>query len=108
MGRTEGITEDDLRALSDYENSDRFSQREKAVLELAAAMTKTPPVISDELFARLQEHFSTEQLVEITYAIGMENFRGRFNRVFRCEPAGFSDGAFCPMPETTGQIMNDG
>ncbi len=99
MGRAEGITEEELMNLHRYKDSDLFSEPEKLVLDLAVAMTHTPPVISDELFAELQEHFSTAQLVELTSAIAQENFRGRFNRMFRCAPAGFSEGAFCPMPE---------
>lgn len=62
-------------------------------------MTRTPPVVSDELFAALQRHFSNAQLVELTSEIAMANYRGRFNRVFHCLPAGFSEGAYCPVPE---------
>jgi len=85
--------------LSRYQESDVFGSDEKLVLDLAVAMTKTPTVISDDLFARLQERFTTEQLVELSIAIANENLKGRFNRVFRCEPAGLSKGAYCPMPE---------
>jgi hypothetical protein len=60
-----------------------FGSTEKLVLDLAVAMTKTPPVISDELFAKLQERFTTAQLVELATAIANENLKGRFNRVGR-------------------------
>jgi alkylhydroperoxidase family enzyme len=90
--------------LSRYQESDVFGSTEKLVLDLAVAMTKTPPVISDELFAKLQERFTTAQLVELATAIANENLKGRFNRVFRCEPAGFSEGAFCPMPENPASM----
>lgn len=76
-----------------------FGATEKLALDLAVAMTKTPPVISDELFARLQKRFTTAQLVELATAIAKEDLTGRFNRVFRCEPAGLSEGAYCPLPE---------
>jgi hypothetical protein len=32
-------------------------------------------------------------------AIAWENHRARFNRVFGVLAEGFSEGAFCPMPE---------
>ena len=49
------------------------------MLEYAEEMCQTPVVISDELFARLREHFDDEQIVELTTAIAIENFRARFN-----------------------------
>ncbi len=69
------------------------------MLDLTVAVTKTPPEVSDGLFERLQEHFSSDQLVELVTEIAQANFRGRFNRTFHCLPAGLSEGAFCPMPE---------
>ena len=47
----------------------------------------------------LLEHFSEEQLVELTGVIALENFRARFNRGFDVGDQGFSDGAVCAMPE---------
>jgi alkylhydroperoxidase family enzyme len=76
-----------------------FGLRESLVLDLAVAMAGTPVNVDDELFARLQQHFTNPQLVELATELAQANFRSRFNRVFRCEPAGFSDGLFCPQPE---------
>jgi alkylhydroperoxidase family enzyme len=78
-----------------------FGPVEKLVLDLTAAMTRTPANVSDELFADLRKHFNDAQLVELTTEIAQANFRGRFNRAFRCQPAGYSEGAYCPLPETT-------
>ncbi len=69
------------------------------MLDLTVAMTKTPPGVTDDLFEELRRHFSSAQLVELVTEISQANFRGRFNRAFHCLPAGFSKGAFCPMPE---------
>ena len=102
MGRTNGVSEEELMALGRYKESDLFGSTDKLVLDLAVAMTNTPPVVDDELFGKLQELFTTAQLVELATAISQENFRGRFNRMFKCAPAGFSDGSFCPMPEVSG------
>ena len=49
-------------------------------------------MISDELFARMREHFDEEQIVELTTAIAIENFRARFNDALGITPAGFSFG----------------
>ncbi len=79
--------------------SDVFGPVEKLVLDLAVAMTRTPAEVSDGLFAGLQKHFTSAQLVELTSEIAQANFRGRFNRTFHCRPAGFSEDAYCPLPE---------
>jgi alkylhydroperoxidase family enzyme len=99
VGRAEGISEQQLRDLSEYGESDAFTEVEKLVLDLAVAMTRTPSDIRDELFDGLQRHFSRPQLVEIVTAIAQENFRARFNRPFDVEALGLSEGAFCPLPE---------
>jgi alkylhydroperoxidase family enzyme len=62
-------------------------------------MTRTPSEVSDGLFAGLQKHFTSAQLVELASEIAQANFRGRFNRAFQCRPAGFSEDAYCPLPE---------
>ena len=59
-----------------------------------------------ELFGSLREHFSDGQLVEVTAAIALENYRARFNHAFGMISQGFSEGYFCAIREkstiTTG------
>ncbi len=64
-------------------------------------MTQTPVEVSDELFAALRANFDEAQMVELTAAIAWENYRARFNHAFGIEAQGFSEGAYCPMPEQT-------
>ena len=97
--RTSGLTDAQLRALPDYADSDLFSAREKLVLDLAVAMTRTPPEVGDLLFERLRAEFDAPQLVELTMAVALENLRSRFNDAFAIGPAGFSDGLVCAVPE---------
>lgn len=78
MSRQSGITDEQIVALSDFRTSVLFSPMEKAVIEYAEEMTKTPVVVSDDLFARLREHFNDHQLVELTASIAFENYRARF------------------------------
>ncbi|MGZ4878522.1 MAG: hypothetical protein ACXVIO_10055 [Candidatus Angelobacter sp.] len=49
---------------------------------MADAMTATPANVTPELRERLQQRFSTPQLVELAAAIAWENYRARSNRVF--------------------------
>ena len=99
MGRKAGITEDQLRDLTRFKESQAFSQTERLVLRLAVAMTRTPASIDDELFAALRAEFTEPQLVELATAIAWENHRARFNRAFGISAEGFSKAAFCPLPE---------
>jgi AhpD family alkylhydroperoxidase len=97
--RASGLTDAQLLALPDYADSDLFSPLEKLVLDYAVAMTCTPTSVDDELFARMREHFDEPQLVELTFAIALENLRARFNWAFDIGPAGFSEGMVCAVPD---------
>jgi AhpD family alkylhydroperoxidase len=99
LSRGGGITEEQLRDLPRYRDSDAFSEVEKLVLDYAVAMSRTPVEVSEELFARLREHFDEAQLVELTTAVALENYRARFNHALGIESQGFSEGAFCAVPE---------
>ena len=99
MGRAQGVTNEQLHELSRYRESSAFTPVEKLVLDLAVAMTRTPPDVNDELFNELRKHFSNAQLVELVTEIGLANLRGRFNTTFRCRVAGYSGDAYCPMPD---------
>jgi alkylhydroperoxidase family enzyme len=78
-GRSAGISDEQLADLAEFENSNLFDHREKAVLRYAQGMTQTPANVSDATFEEIHELFSTEQIVELTAAIALENFRARFN-----------------------------
>ena len=59
-----------------------FSKDELLVIELADAMANTPSNIFDELYTRLREKFSEEQLLQLGGQLAFENYRARLNRVF--------------------------
>jgi 4-carboxymuconolactone decarboxylase len=99
----EGVTDEQLLALPRHREADCFSELELLVIDYAAAMTKTPAEVTDELFAAMQEHFDEQQLVELTAAIAWENWRARFNWAFDIGAAGFREGAACPVPVHEGQ-----
>jgi alkylhydroperoxidase family enzyme len=99
VGRTAGVTEAQLMALPDFENSTAFNEVEKLVLRYAVAMTATPVEVSEELFEALRRHFDEKQLVELTSGIAWENYRARFNHAFCIEAEGFYRGALCLLPQ---------
>src|SRR5204862_4820353 len=101
IGRKSGITREQLADLPRYRESDHFDETEKLVLDYAAAITATPSDVPDELFDALRARFDERQLVELTSAIAIENYRARFNWAFRIGPQGFTQGA-CAVPERPG------
>ena len=62
-------------------------------------MTQTPVDVPDELFEKLRKEFDEGQIVELTAAIAWENYLARFNHALEIPAHGFSEGAFCPIPE---------
>jgi alkylhydroperoxidase family enzyme len=84
-----GISDEQIRNLNWYAESNLFDADEKLVLELSDAITATPARVSPELRQRLQQRFSTPQLVELAAAIAWENYRARSNRVFGFGSEGF-------------------
>ncbi len=96
--RNSGLSDDELLALPRYQQSDLFSQREKVALDYTIAVMRTPVEVTDELVARMKEHFSDEQLVEITALLTLVNL-DRFNAAFGIGSAGFSAGMVCLLPD---------
>jgi alkylhydroperoxidase family enzyme len=97
VSRGEGVSEQQLADLTDFEESAAFSELEKRVLRYSVALTRTPAEVPEVLFKSLREHFNPQQMVELTTAIAWENFRARFNRGFGIESEGFAEGAACPV-----------
>ena len=81
VGRKAGLSDEQLAAVLGDDLS-RLNDVERLVVELADAMVTTPSNISDNLFNRLRQQFSEEQLLELSAQIAFENFRARLNRVF--------------------------
>jgi alkylhydroperoxidase family enzyme len=98
VSRGEGVSQRQLADLADFEGSPAFSELEKRVLRYGVALTRTPADVPEGLFNSLREHFSPQQMVELTAAIAWENFRARFNRGFGIEAEGFTEGTACPIP----------
>jgi 4-carboxymuconolactone decarboxylase len=96
--RNSGFSDEELLALPRYRQSDLFTEREKTALDYAAGVMRTPVEVSDELFHRMKEHFSDEQMVELTALLTVVNL-DRFNAAFAIGSSGFSEGMICVPPD---------
>lgn len=96
--RNSGFSDEELLAIPRYASSDLFSEREKAALDYTVAVMRTPVEVTDDLFADLQKHLTTDQIVELTALLTLVNL-DRFNAAFGIGSAGFSEGMVCVLPE---------
>jgi alkylhydroperoxidase family enzyme len=103
--RNSGLADDELLALPRYRHSDLFSDREKAALDYAVGVMRTPVEVSDELFAEMQTHFTDEQIVELTALLTVVNL-DRFNAAFAIGSAGFSEGMVCVPPDRPAAVVD--
>ncbi|MBI2161168.1 MAG: carboxymuconolactone decarboxylase family protein [Candidatus Rokubacteria bacterium] len=85
----EGASQEKIAQVARAATSPLFSESERAALEYAEAMTVTGRTVDEALFARVRAHFSEAQLVELTAAVALENFRSKFNTALGIEAQGF-------------------
>jgi 8-oxo-dGTP diphosphatase len=82
-GSKAGITEEEMRALQ-TEQDHAFSEPERAAIAYARELTLTAD--AEESRERLFQHFTNEQIVEITLVAAMANFTNRFNNGLTLQP----------------------
>jgi alkylhydroperoxidase family enzyme len=94
VGRKAGLSNEKLRAVLG-DDMTPFNDTERLVIELADTLTETPANVSNDLYARLRNQFSEEQLMQLGGQIAFENYRARWNRLFNVE----SDNLYTPQTE---------
>ena len=58
---------------------DALNDREALGISLAERMALDPHTVTDEFFAKLKEHFSEDEIVEMVFACGIFNWGNKFN-----------------------------
>ena len=86
---------DKLAALESYERSALFTERERAALAYAEAMTDSKRGVDAALFARLRAHFNEQEVLELTALAGFQNLSSKFNAALAVPSQGF-----CATPES--------
>lgn len=88
-----GASDEKIREVPSWRESTLFTPMERDCLEYAEKMTITGEKVGDELWARLRGHFTEPQIIELTAAVAVENFRSKFN-----VPLGVEAQGFCALP----------
>jgi len=76
-----------LDCLAAWREAPFFTERERAALALAESVTLVAEThVPDEVYNEVKKHFSEQELVDLTAAIGMINLWNRMSIAFRGEP----------------------
>ena len=73
------VPQEKLDAIWDYQTSDLYTEAERAALDFAMAAGSVPNAVDAELFARMRQHWSEEQIVQILGAVCLYGFLNRWN-----------------------------
>lgn len=84
-----GIPVSKLEALSNWQSSDLFTAPEKAVLEYTEAMTLSDREVTNDMFQKLKEFFSEDEIIELTATIAFQNMSTKFNSALDVPAQGF-------------------
>jgi alkylhydroperoxidase family enzyme len=74
-----GVDEKKLEAVWEYRTSPLYTEAERVALDFAIAAASQPNDVTDELFARLRQHWNEGQIVEILGVVSMFGFMNRWN-----------------------------
>ena len=82
LGRSAGLSEQQLAHLTDTPlPPDVYDGTERAIVEYARCSTRMEP-ITDDLFVRLRDDLSVEQVMELCFTVGVANVINRFHATF--------------------------
>jgi alkylhydroperoxidase family enzyme len=68
-----------IEAVCDYRNSPLYNEAERLALDFAVAAASQPNAVTDELFQRLQQHWTDGQIVELAAVIAQSGFINRWS-----------------------------
>ena len=81
----QGISEAGAGRLLDYKIHPELDEVDKLVVEYAIAVTNSWNRTRDEIFARLKQHFTEAQIVEITWRTALCGAFNRFNDILQLD-----------------------
>lgn len=78
-GADNGVPDDKLEAIWEFETNPVFSDAERSALRIAVTGGQCPAYATKEDMAELRKHFTEEQVVEIGAVIALFGFNNRWN-----------------------------
>jgi AhpD family alkylhydroperoxidase len=90
--RANGETEQRLYGLSAWRESPYYTERERAALAWAEAVTKCK--VPDEIYEEAKEYFSDQELIDLTLEVTAINTWNRINIAFPNMPGSYQVGDY--------------
>ena len=84
LGRSVGLTDDEMAAMADWESSSFFDATDRLVLHYADVLTKENRV-SDALYAELETRFPRQELIELCMTVSLAALVNRVHATFRTD-----------------------
>ena len=88
-----------VEAVEHWRESDNFSERERAALGYAEAITFTDGQVTEGLMGELRSHFDEDAIVELTALIAFQNMSSKFNSALDLPAQGFCNIPAMPEEE---------
>ncbi|HEY2582407.1 MAG TPA: carboxymuconolactone decarboxylase family protein [Mucilaginibacter sp.] len=93
--RAEGETEQRLYVLDAWREAPFYTEKERAALEWAEALTKlTAVMVLEEIYNDARKHFSAMELIDLTFAVIAINGYNRINIAFGAPVGTYKVGQF--------------
>ena len=105
--QAQGLVEDDVRELLEFEKSSRYDERQKAALRLAEAMTWGLDS-TDAMWLALRSHLEVPQIVELGFFIGLTMGQQRWNRLLNLQHGSFMGGTTGGLAPAAAQAAHKG
>jgi alkylhydroperoxidase family enzyme len=87
LSRADGVTAEELAALADPARAFAFSDRDRAALAYAEAVT-IYNTVPESVFETVKRHFTDDEIIELTAVITWEICAAKFNRALEIEGQG--------------------
>jgi AhpD family alkylhydroperoxidase len=81
-----GLSEQELAAICDEASLDDLGERERTLVEWVDRYTLEPAGMSDELVARMLDHFRDDQLIELAFVAGITQLLNHYCTAFDIPP----------------------
>ncbi len=88
LGRKAGITDEMIAALDSHKTSDLFTYMEQEALTWVEDLTKNPGATDEENFKQLKNHFTQQQVIELTIIAAFFNMVTRVSQTLEIEVEG--------------------
>ena len=95
------VSEEKLADLAYFEDSELYSDKEKAALAYAETVTHSGQDTTEKHFERLRCCFDDDAIIELTALIAFQNLSSKFNASLAVAPQGFCNIA--PQPKHAEQ-----